>query len=261
MNTRDENREIEKFPASTPLAVSGNASARNKQESPMHTMKADKIWFLVILLSVFAAGCGREQSGFVAPIVVSTNPANLAAGVPVNQIVTATFSEAMNPATINSATFTVAPPSGVAIGGMVTYSGVTATLTPAANLLLNTTYTGTISIGAKDPAGNALANTYTWTFTTVGVPTVTSTIPLNLATGVPLNQAVSATFSEPMNPATLTPATFTLTGPGLTSVSGVVTYIPASNTAIFTPAVNLSATTLYTATITKGAMSVGGLPL
>jgi len=227
----------------------------------MRILKAGKTWLLVAVLSVFAAGCGREQSGFVAPIVVSTIPANLATGVPVTQIVTATFNEAMNPSTINAATFTVATPGGVAIAGMVTYSGVTATFTPAANLLLNTTYTGTITTGAKQVSGNPLATNYVWTFTTVGVPTVTSTIPVNLATGVTLNQSVSATFSEPMNPATINTATFTLTGPGLTAVAGTVSYVAASNTAIFTPTVNLTARTLYTGTITTGALSVGGVPL
>jgi hypothetical protein len=227
----------------------------------MHT-KGGRIWLLVIALSVFAAGCGREQSGFVAPFVVSTIPANLATGVPVTQVVTATFSETMNASTINTATFTVSPPSGAAIAGAVTYSGVTATFTPSANLQLNTIYTGNISMGAKDPAGNSLATAYSWTFTTVGVPTVTSTIPVSHATGVPLNQAISATFSEPMNPASINAATFLVTGPpGATAVLGTVTYVAASNTAIFTPTINLSPTDTYTAEITIGAMSAGGLPL
>jgi Ice-binding-like/Bacterial Ig-like domain len=228
----------------------------------MHTLKGGRIWLLVIAMSVLAVGCGREQSGFVAPFVVSTTPANLASGVPVTSIVTATFSETMNASTINSGTFTVAPPSGVPIGGTVTYSGVTATFTPAAPLLLNTIYTGNVSIGAKDPAGNALAAGYSWTFTTVGVPTVTSTIPVNHATGVPLNQAISATFSEPMNPTSINAATFLVTGPpGATPVLGTVTYVAASNTAIFTPTINLSPTDPYSAEITVGAMSAGGLPL
>ena len=227
----------------------------------MHT-KGGRIWLLVIALSVFAAGCGREQSGFVAPFVVSTIPANLATGVPVTQVVTATFSETMNASTINTATFTLSPPSGAAIAGAVTYSGVTATFTPSANLQLNTIYTGNISMGAKDPAGNSLATAYSWTFTTVGVPTVTSTIPVSHATGVPLNQAISATFSEPMNPASINAATFLVTGPpGATAVLGTVTYVAASNTAIFTPTINLSPTDTYTAEITTGAMSAGGLPL
>jgi Ice-binding-like/Bacterial Ig-like domain len=224
----------------------------------MRKFKVGKFWILAFLLAVLAGGCGREQTGFVAPTVISTNPANLATGVPVTQIVTATFNTAMNPTTINTVTFTVAGPGGTAIMGAVTYSGTTATFTPAANLLPSTTYSATITTGAKDASGNALAVNFGWTFTTGTIPTVTSTIPVNGATGVPLNQKLSATFSEPMNPTTITTATFTVTGPGATAVAGAVTYVAGSNTAIFTPAANLTASTVYTATITTGAMSAGG---
>ncbi len=49
---------------------------------------------------------------------------------------------------------------------------------------------------------------------TVIVPFVVSTIPANGATDVVVNTPISATFSEGMNPATLSAATFTLTGGG-----------------------------------------------
>src|SRR6202795_5242352 len=224
----------------------------------MHMLRASKAWLLVIVLSVFAGGCGREQTGFLAPTVISTNPANLATCVPITQIITVTFSEAMDPATINTATFTVASSGGL-VSGAVVLSSATATFSPAANLPPSTTFTGTITTGARDPAGNALASNFVWRFTTGAIPTVTSTVPANGATGVPLNQAISTTFSEPMNAATITTATFTLTGPpGATAVTGTVTYVAASNTAIFTPAANLTASTVYTATITTGATSVCG---
>jgi hypothetical protein len=41
-------------------------------------------------------------------------------------------------------------------------------------------------------------------------PSVTSTVPVNLATGVPIGNKLSATFSEAMNPSTITALTFTL---------------------------------------------------
>ena len=85
----------------------------------MHMLRASKAWLWVIVLSVFAGGCGREQTGFVVPTVISTNPANLAMGVPVTQIITVTFSEPMDPATINTATFTVASPGGLVSGAVV----------------------------------------------------------------------------------------------------------------------------------------------
>jgi Ice-binding-like/Bacterial Ig-like domain len=201
------------------------------------------------------------------PTVISTVPANRATGVPVNQALSATFSVAMTPATIDTTTFTLAGPGG-AVTGVVTYvaAGSVATFTPGTNLAPSTVYTATITTGAEDLAGVGLAANYVWTFTTAASvvltpPTVTSTIPVNAATGVPLNQIVSATFSVPMNAATINSATFTLTGPGATSVAGLVAYAAVGNTLTFTPTTNLTASTLYTATITTGAKDLAGIGL
>jgi hypothetical protein len=202
------------------------------------------------------------------PMVISTVPINGAVGVPINQVLSAAFSLAMNPATINAATFTLTSPGAVSVTGVVTYvpAGSVAIFKPAANLLPNTLYTATITTGATDLAGTALAQNYVWTFTTGAVPvvvppTVTSTIPINGATGVPLNQIVSATFSTAMNPATINSGAFTLTGPGSTAVSGLVAYAAIGNTLTFTPTANLAPNTLFTATITTGAQNLEGTAL
>ena len=199
------------------------------------------------------------------PTVISAVPANGATGVPINQALTATFSEAMNPATINGATFTLTGPGGVAVAGAVTYvaAGSVATFTPAANLASSTVYTATVTTGATDLAGNALANNFIWTFTTAAAPdttppTVISTIPANAATNVAFNQAVSITFSEAMNPATISSTTFTLAGPGGTAVAGLVSYATIGNAATFTPAADLAPSTLFTATMTTGATDLAG---
>ncbi|HZL27128.1 MAG TPA: Ig-like domain-containing protein [Acidobacteriaceae bacterium] len=207
----------------------------------------------------------RTVPAATAPTVISTTPAKGATAVPINQAITATFSEAMNPATINATTFTVKTAGGVAVIGVVTYTaaGSVATFTPATSLAVNTVYSATITTGAMDLAGNALASNYVWTFTTAAAPdttrpTVISTVPANLAPGVPLNQVVSATFSEAMNAATINSATFTLAGPGATAVAGQVAYASVGNTATFTPTANLVANTLYTATITTGVTDLAG---
>jgi len=199
------------------------------------------------------------------PTVISTVPANLASSVPINQALSATFSVAMNPTTIDTTTFTLSGPGGVAVAGIVTYvpAGSVATFTPSANLTPSTLYTATITTGATDLAGVALATNYVWTFTTsitaaLTPPTVTATIPPNGAIGVPLNQIVDATFSVPMNPATINSTTFTLTGPGTTAVPGLVAYAAVGNTLTFTPTAVLAPSTLYTATITTGAQNLAG---
>lgn len=202
----------------------------------------------------------------VHPTVVSTVPLNQATGVPLTQVLGVTFSEAMNCATLNSpaTTFVLTGPGATPIGGTVSCAGSTATFTPTALLTANTLYTATVTTGATDSAGNALAANYVWTFRTVPAPTpptVISTIPTNNATGVPLNQAVSATFSEAINPTTINGITVTLTGPGGVAVAGVVTYVVAGSVATFTPTAALLPSTLYTATITTGVADLSGTAL
>lgn len=105
----------------------------------------------------------------VAPTVSSTGPANAATGVPRNASITATFSEAMNPTTVNTTTFVLSH-GGTAVAAAVSYSGNTATLVPAAALAPNTTFTASVSTGAKDVSGDALATNRSWSFTTVATP-------------------------------------------------------------------------------------------
>jgi len=93
-----------------------------------------------------------------------------------------------------------------------------------------------------------------WNFTTgaaadVTPPTVTSTDPLNNATGVAINKKIAATFSEAMDPTTLGAATFTLRQ-GTTVIPGSLTY--AGTTEIFTPSSALAPNTVYTATMSTG---------
>ncbi len=202
------------------------------------------------------------------PTVISTVPVNGAVAVPINQALSATFSEAMTQATINPTTFTLTVTGGASVPGVVTYvaAGSVATFTPAANLASMTEYTATITTGAQNLAGTGLAGNYAWTFTTAAAPvvvppTVISTIPLNTATDVPLNQMVSATFSTAMNPATINSGTFTLTGPGAIGVPGLVAYAAIGNTLTFTPTANLAASTTYIATITTGAQNLAGTAL
>lgn len=189
-----------------------------------------------------------------APTVISTDPANGATDVPLNKMISANFSTVMDPATINTSTFLLKQ-GATAVPGSVTYSGTTATFIPTNPLTANTVYTATITTGAKDASGNALANNYTWSFTTTILPTVTSTDPANGATNVPIAKIITATFSKAMDPATINALTF-LVKQGANPVFGTVTY--SGTTATFTPLANLAANTIYTGTITTGAKDAAG---
>jgi hypothetical protein len=179
-------------------------------------------------------------------------------------MVTVTFSEAMNPGTINGTTITLTGPGLTAVAGLVSYNvgSKTATFSPSAALALNTLYTATVTTGAQDKTGNALATNFVWTFTTgntaclAGPPTVVSVAPPNGTAGVCPNTVAVATFSEAMNPSTISATTFTLTGPAAAAVTGQVVYDAPDYVATFTPASNLALNTTYTATITTGAQDL-----
>jgi hypothetical protein len=235
--------------------------------SVMRKYRNCKIWFTAFVLLIFGVGCADyDKSGsnltVLPPTVTSVLPLSAATGICPSSVVTATFSVAMNPATINGTTFTLTGPGAVAVTAIVTYdaSSNTAILTPSAPLALSTAYTATITTGATDVYGIALAANDVWSFTTganpCAAPTVISETPVNGVAGICPNTVVTATFSEAMNPATINTTTFTVTGPGVTPVAGVVTY--AASTATFTPSTALALNTLYTATITTGATDVFG---
>ena len=222
----------------------------------MRNITVRMISTVAFLLLGFLTGCGSVGNPST-PLVISTAPVAGARSVPITQIITATFNEPMNASTISTSTFLLAAPGEAAVTGVVTYSGKTATFRPASPLAPSTLYAARITTGAMNRAGRALANNFVWMFTTGTIPSVTSTNPTNGAMNVPINQKIIATFSEAMNPATITAAgTFTLAvTAGGVAVPGTVTYVAASNTATFAPTANLLPSTQYTATITTAAQS------
>jgi hypothetical protein len=86
-------------------------------------------------------------------------------------------------------------------------------------------------------------------------PTVNSTNPVAGATGVAV---ITATFSEAMMSSSISAATFAVSGPGVTPVTGVITYNGTTHTATFTPINALALSTGFTATITTGVKDTSG---
>ena len=191
------------------------------------------------------------------PLVVSTDPANLATDVALNKVITATFNMSMDPLTLNASTFTVKQGTTTVLG-TITYAGTMVTFTPSSPLAENKVYTGTITKGAANSIGTELANDYVWTFTTGLKPIVVSTDPLNNETGVALNKVIRATFNMPMNPLTLSASTFTVKQ-GATTILGTISY--SGLTVSFTPTSPLVGDKTYTATITTGAQNASGTPM
>jgi len=200
----------------------------------------------------------------ILPIVSTTVPSNQAGNVSVFNPVSAIFSEDMDPATINAAGFSIA-----GVSGTVSYDGVTraARLTPDAPLANSTTYTASITTAARDLAGNGIPLTRVWSFTTGPLdnipPTVSGTQPSSASVNVPLSSAVSAAFSEPLNPGTIGPASFTLSGQSHAtsapfSVAGATSYNSFTSTVQFSPTSALAMGTVYTARLTSAITDLAG---
>ncbi|MDZ7757094.1 MAG: ice-binding family protein [Rhodohalobacter sp.] len=130
-----------------------------------------------ILVAVFLVGCNDNSTGvpeepeIEVPTVIATSPEIDAINIERNVSVTITFSEPMDPTTINETTFTLKQGSS-AVEGDVSYAGTTttftATFTPVNPLNASEVYTAAISVGAKSSKGVALESKTEWSFTTGG---------------------------------------------------------------------------------------------
>ncbi|HSA35139.1 MAG TPA: ice-binding family protein [Methanomassiliicoccales archaeon] len=193
------------------------------------------------------------------PRVISTIPANAATGFSINSRISATFNMAMDASTITTSTFLVMQ-GATSVTGNVTYNGVTAVFEPISDLAISTVYNVTITTSVEDSSGNALISNHTWSFTTgttadVTAPTVTLTVPINVATDVAVDGKITATFSEGVDPSTVSTTTFTVKK-GTMAVEGTVTY--SGLKAIFTPSEDIEYSTNYTATISTGVEDLAG---
>jgi len=216
---------------------------------------------LAIATVVLLAGCSKDDDTEknIAPTVNSTSPANDAVNVELNKVITVTFSEAMDPTTINTNSLSLMEGTN-SVTGVVSYSGTIASFTLASDMLASTNYTVTLSTEAKDIEGKALETSKVWSFTTGTLiddiaPTVTSTDPANNDTDVVRNKVISVVFSEAMDPSSINATTFTLKQAEV-AIEGSVSYV--GTTAKFISTTILSSETLYKATITTGAKDLAG---
>jgi hypothetical protein len=151
-------------------------------------------WLAAIAVTGFVSACGgggQEPilgSGALgsvspAPTVTVVSPLLGATGVAINGAIKVTFDKIMDPLTLNTSTFTVTSADS-SVTGTVTLAplGKIATFQPTGDLAANTLYTATVTTGAKDLAGNALASNKVWTFTTGATAAAAPSVDLQAAT-------------------------------------------------------------------------------
>jgi hypothetical protein len=107
------------------------------------------------------------------PTVASVTPAPGKVGIATASTIAVTFSEAIDPASVTTTSFSVSGPSG-ALAGTITPDGPRRvfTFTPSAALEAESQYSVTVTSGVRDVAGNALSPSFASTFYTVTTPRI-----------------------------------------------------------------------------------------
>ncbi len=123
----------------------------------------------------------------------------------------------------------------------------------------NVAFTVDIIKGVQYAFFSAVTGTYTATYSADTTrPTITSTSPVNGTGGVAQGTTVTATFSEPMDPTTITTATVELRDPASAIVPASVSYNTSNRTATLTPTSPLLSGTAYNAKVTTGVKDLAG---
>ncbi|HTP05837.1 MAG TPA: Ig-like domain-containing protein, partial [Nitrospirota bacterium] len=189
---------------------------------------------------------------FPPPKVVDIRPANRAKNTALRTAISIQFSKPMDPDTIWTNNITLSNAAGNYYGD-VEYNQTlnAATFYPENDLASNTGYFVTISTGVTDTSGAPMASPFVSSFQTGTsydgtAPTVVPLVPNNKATNISVNTPIAATFSESMDPMTITPSTF-IVSQGTTTIPGDIKCY--GNTVVFTPANPLAYSTTYVVTI------------
>jgi hypothetical protein len=185
------------------------------------------------------------------PVIVATNPANGATGVPVElALISVTFSERMSPV-ISAALFDNTLGSLIPLA-QESYDTLTNTVYYQLRETLRSNHRFAVSLEWTGPvtdiSGNRLSGEKGFTFTTVdaGPPTVISHVPASNATGVDPSTQIRITYNEPLDPATINATNFVVFVNGVgDKVAANISYDPQTFSAVFTPLVPLAPATTY----------------
>lgn len=146
-----------------------------------------------------------ESLDTTSPTVVNTFPVHNSLNVSLNSVIVATFSEAIDPSTVNAQNIILQDNEATEIKGSLVYTGTSALFKPTENMITGEFYTVTITTQVKDLAGNGLSEDDIWSFTTgAGLdtfsPQVIMVSPLDGEQNVSLDAALAVSFNEPIMP-------------------------------------------------------------
>ena len=246
-----------------PAAITYDVASRTVTLDPSANLAPGSVYTVTLsgvedlsgnLMHTVSWSFATTTANATSPSVIAQSPTPGATSALLNSTVTAVFSEDVQASTLS---FVLTDPSNNVIPATISYDAATRllTLVPSSPLAYLTTYTVTLS-GVQDLSGDSLG-TMSWSFTTVRdttPPTVVTDTPAADATTVALDSVVTATFSKPVQQATIS---FVLTDSSDNTIPAMLTYDPTTQTATITPSSNLSYGTTYTATL-SGTQDLSG---
>ena len=213
---------------------------------------------------LFSPSCGEEKKGEIddlfPPFVKWSSVKEGAIDIPADATFRIRFVEELDPASVDSsALFLQRRSDGFLLPAALSYdeSQRTVSVVPDSPLERETFHDLVATESLRDIGGNK-GREYKVGFDTTRPPTAISVFPADGATGVSLDTTVQATFSEAMDPATLTPSSFGLKDSGEDAVAASVSYDAESRRASFSPAAPLKESTTYRATISAVASDPAG---
>ncbi len=231
----------------------------------------------------------RTASDTTAPTIVSIQPGDTSTDIPINTTIVVTFDESMDTSTVTDITADTTCSGSIQVSvddfgtciqmdalPVASNNDRTFTLTPTANLTAGSTYKVKILTDVTDVVGNALSSVYTTAtgFTTGSytAPKVTSTTPEDDSSNIAVNSSMAVTFSEAIDPSTVTTNTTDTACSGTFQVSTddfttcvQMSAVPSSSngdtTFTVTPAAELVFNKLVKIKITAGVQNPSGTPL
>ena len=195
------------------------------------------------------------------PEVASMTPADGSAQVPVSQVIVLTFSERIDPATVNATAIVVSTAAGAAPGSWnVSADGRTATFTPAAPYSDFTQVNVKVTTGIKDRVGRSPKSVFVAGFQTTDSvpPALLSASPTAAAIGVSLSSVVRISYSEAINPAAFTSPAIAVSLNG-SPVTGTISSILNNTALVFTPSQSLLANATYSVLVPPATDVFGNL--
>lgn len=211
----------------------------------------------VVTYTLLGYHVGSSRSETQGPTVNTTTPL-AGATVGGSPVISARFSEPIEPTSLVAGSLTVRDAAGQIVAGSLSYREDVVTFTPA-GALANGQYTATAQTTLTDLLGNPLAQPHTWPFRvdTIG-PKVLSTTPVADALQVPLASPVVIDFDEVLDATGISSSSVTLTLNG-NPVDATVT--SSGSRVTLTPRALLEWGETYTVTVTQQVRDVAGNPL